>query len=488
MSLTSLFTSSIAVVSSALAAAPQSRLNRFTSLTRREYSHYNKQVEDILLTKFYSKLNFNPEYQRPIGWSPEKMNAFILSVMKNQFISPVLTYELQESDKSTGRYTPDTVFDYEVMDGQHRLYTLNAFNSAKLQKIPGSTKEHIVHCNLEYVDENGNRFNEHIFHHQTEDTENWCREKKIVAKYLNEEEQKAFDKTNIEFVTIKSKMTMNERRVEFMSLQGGAPVRGSDLLKNEVVRCRLMAYLNQYGYEEMMRNTFLEICSKKGKKYWTQWVSRCFMLQKDLSDTPSETFLFPDKKYEKHIKIGHSSLNPSDYEFAEFHYKFLDFIDFLSKLNDIDLNVTQMFALFYYISHNTYNHKTLQSHMRNFSKEGQIYKGLWENSPETDMRRRYFNRCLEQLREMTEPAAPYDERPITKSLKKDVWKKCQNGFCEICRTTKIAKDSFECGHIQSRALGGQTELDNLIPICFDCNRSMGTRNAYEYRDDVYPLL
>jgi 5-methylcytosine-specific restriction endonuclease McrA len=279
---------------------------------------------------------------------------------------------------------------------------------------------------------------------------------------------------------------MNERRAEFLSLQNGKPVRGSDLLKNEV-RCRLMAKLNQHGYEEMMRQ-FFDHCSKKAPKFWANWVAKMYLMME--TDKPEDVFVIGDSKIAKRIKESHSSLNPSDDEFAEFHYKFLDFVEFLSELEEsIVLNPTQMFVLFYYIAHHEYTREVLHSHMRNFSKEGQVrkFKNLWEKD-DCEPRREYFNSCLEQLSRMTEPAKPYDYRQPGKSLKKKVWKKCVNGICEICRQTEITKDSFECGHIQSRALGGQTELDNLIPICRDCNRSMGTRNAYEYRDDVYPLL
>jgi hypothetical protein len=38
----------------------------------------------------------------------------------------------------------------------------------------------------------------------------------------------------------------------------------------------------------------------------------------------------------------------------------------------------------------------------------------------------------------------------------------------------------------ARALGGQVTIENLIPICFTCNRAMGTRNAWEFKRDMYP--
>jgi len=52
-----------------------------------------------------------------------------------------------------------------------------------------------------------------------------------------------------------------------------------------------------------------------------------------------------------------------------------------------------------------------------------------------------------------------------------------NGPCPICNTTiKIGKNGFHCGHIKSEANGGETNLDNLRPICSTCNFKMGAMN------------
>ena len=46
--------------------------------------------------------------------------------------------------------------------------------------------------------------------------------------------------------------------------------------------------------------------------------------------------------------------------------------------------------------------------------------------------------------------------------------------------------NFECGHIIPESKGGETNEDNLIPICGLCNKSMGTRNMYEYTKEIFP--
>jgi 5-methylcytosine-specific restriction endonuclease McrA len=110
---------------------------------------------------------------------------------------------------------------------------------------------------------------------------------------------------------------------------------------------------------------------------------------------------------------------------------------------------------------------------------------MWESKDEREPRREYFNRCLTQISSITERALPLDDRQISKSLKKLVWAKCVDEMCAICED-EITEKEFEAGHIVARALGGQVNIENLIPICFECNRGMGTRNAYEYKKDMYP--
>ena len=55
--------------------------------------------------------------------------------------------------------------------------------------------------------------------------------------------------------------------------------------------------------------------------------------------------------------------------------------------------------------------------------------------------------------------------------------------CLCCRHSIITIKTFECGHVQPRAKGGTTDLQNLKPICSNCNQGMlraGNLNMYEY--------
>jgi hypothetical protein len=72
------------------------------------------------------------------------------------------------------------------------------------------------------------------------------------------------------------------------------------------------------------------------------------------------------------------------------------------------------------------------------------------------------------------------KKVISKKLREEVWlkhfgktfsSKCPVQWC----TREISVFAFEVGHNIPESKGGKTTIDNLIPICGECNRSMGDR-------------
>lgn len=70
---------------------------------------------------------------------------------------------------------------------------------------------------------------------------------------------------------------------------------------------------------------------------------------------------------------------------------------------------------------------------------------------------------------------------IPKAIREQVWltfigkkfeHKCFVNWCE----NKMTPFSFECGHNIPESKGGSLDIDNLRPICSNCNKSMG--NVY----------
>ena len=78
-----------------------------------------------------------------------------------------------------------------------------------------------------------------------------------------------------------------------------------------------------------------------------------------------------------------------------------------------------------------------------------------------------------------------NRRKIPQVKRKMVWERyignVVNSKCYCCGISEINSiNNFECGHVISKAMGGDESIDNLRPICSSCNKSMGTENLYEF--------
>lgn len=84
------------------------------------------------------------------------------------------------------------------------------------------------------------------------------------------------------------------------------------------------------------------------------------------------------------------------------------------------------------------------------------------------------------------PSVKRKKQTIPRNIKKIVWNTHlgQNkgiAKCLCCNVTDISQMSFHCGHIISEANGGGITVNNLLPICQNCNSSMGAMNMNEFK-------
>lgn len=75
--------------------------------------------------------------------------------------------------------------------------------------------------------------------------------------------------------------------------------------------------------------------------------------------------------------------------------------------------------------------------------------------------------------------------PIPYEIRQTVWSKTNSptanlGACYTCGHEMWFKD-MECGHVVAHALGGTTDVGNLMAVCRTCNRDMGIQNMESYR-------
>jgi 5-methylcytosine-specific restriction endonuclease McrA len=75
------------------------------------------------------------------------------------------------------------------------------------------------------------------------------------------------------------------------------------------------------------------------------------------------------------------------------------------------------------------------------------------------------------------------KKTIPKTIRNQVWRKyCGNKLdakC-FCCDQELAYECWEAGHVIAEANGGNTDIENLRPVCMSCNRSMGKTNMFEF--------
>jgi hypothetical protein len=83
------------------------------------------------------------------------------------------------------------------------------------------------------------------------------------------------------------------------------------------------------------------------------------------------------------------------------------------------------------------------------------------------------------------PTPPLSKPKIPQKVRIETWNKyigpdIAQHKCLCCKKSTIKMVDFECGHVKSYATGGSQEIDNLRPICRQCNGSMGTTNMIDF--------
>lgn len=82
------------------------------------------------------------------------------------------------------------------------------------------------------------------------------------------------------------------------------------------------------------------------------------------------------------------------------------------------------------------------------------------------------------------PISTQKKERIPTALREQVWLrqmgrvfegKCPTTWC----TNRITVFDFESGHCSPESKGGKTVLENLIPLCSRCNKSMSNTHTFE---------
>jgi 5-methylcytosine-specific restriction endonuclease McrA len=85
-----------------------------------------------------------------------------------------------------------------------------------------------------------------------------------------------------------------------------------------------------------------------------------------------------------------------------------------------------------------------------------------------------------------EKKTKYKKKAIPKTVKKATWDKWIGKDvgvtkCLCCEHQEIRQFEFHCGHVIAESKGGKTTVDNMRPICAQCNLSMGSMDMNEFK-------
>lgn len=94
-------------------------------------------------------------------------------------------------------------------------------------------------------------------------------------------------------------------------------------------------------------------------------------------------------------------------------------------------------------------------------------------------------RIAEEEKKKEKEDAKKKKQSIPKNVRMIVWnhyigEDIIKHKCLCCKKVTISNTNFEVGHVLSEKNGGSHEINNLRPICFACNHSMGSENMIDF--------
>ena len=440
-----------------------------------------QEIQYIMAT-MGGKIDLHPVYQRGISWSQENMCDLVNTIMHNGLIPGLLLYKLQADDEKA---QPN--FKHECVDGQHRLFTLYHFFNGLPVDIAGK-KSFMISLRYEQDDHVT-----HVFYAENEHTQKWAAETKLPHAYMTEEEKEQFDTFLLDVREIKNKLTLDQRRNIFLSLQKGVPVRGSDLYKNRVDIPLVKFLSEEKRLEEPTKSVFQLYLQQKPEKFWLHWLIRFFLIQKAGKEERVDAFLTKDSEITAMMKKNDPLFNTTAEQNDALAATLTRFFSFLSTMPaGTKLSHTLFFALFTtLLDMDDDLAKVVATHMRAMSTEGSAkQRKIWENR-QPEERKEYFENIVAQIASINTPApGPMARTNVPKKIREAVWKRdCGEsdvGKCCCCNDF-VSIGSWDCGHVLADKCGGKPTLDNLRVTCVSCNRSMGTENMDSFKARCYPL-
>ena len=405
------------------------------------------------IPRFYPTINVAPSYQRRPRHSQSKMGSILSHLMQGGFFLPIVLYRYKSDDK-IGDYK------FECIDGQHRLFVTSNFLAGKPVTVRGKT----FMITMDHEDEETHHIT-HVFYKKNADTEDWIKSHTDQDyAYMDEEQQTQFNGVRLPTLIFDERTSADQRRITFLRLQEGVPVRNSDLYKNHT-HLKLISFItDKMGWSSRMTDCLEATVTAPHIDYWLPWLIRLYLIH--TQEDCVEAFMTLDSKIIKMIKDNSADFNKEiTEEFKDDMELFFEFMEDLSP--DVTLDPCQFYALFTkIISLSPSEISILKANMPRWKGEKRFTK-LWQQDTKRYKmaeRRAYYISCIEQIDNLINP------RPVSQPMSRDAYRKY---LTDIGRP--VEGDQDIC-HIIASANGGADHSDNYTVASSSLNRSIGNRN------------
>ncbi len=301
----------------------------------------NEAVENVM-SRYRDRELFIPPYQRDADqWDDTKKSLFIESVL-NRLTIPAIYLAASEKNPEY----------FEVVDGQQRLTTLNAFYTNKLALLESGNCPYYGNS-PHYA---GKRYNE-----------------------LAELWQRAFRRYNLTLVTLPSNMELSLRLEIFRRInEGGTPLSGQDIRLSYYSESEVVKFIQTVGFFDPLREGSLRVIQDVGYPWpWSQYPVMCEQWKEwwtdsrtALGQTASEMFLWyliskyrndidrivaDRKQLERNLKLSFrgNSAEVLDITSAQFRYEDLNPTEprLLTNLKTLQEVEFPLFAKWWYQIH-----------------------------------------------------------------------------------------------------------------------------------------
>lgn len=419
------------------------------------------------------QLTLHPPYQRDACWNMEQKSYLIDSIMNN---IPLHNFLLYEKGK-----------DYECVDGQNRLLTIKEF-------IEQTPDENLFFWNVN---------DERIYYKDSDEWQLWIDEEaktpsqpkqstQPTYRAMTEDERSTFDKFILCIQTIDSELTLQNRMDIFRRYQNGTAIAACD----KFLASSHDSLHNQLIIEFNLRaegGPVDSLCSllKCHKSNWIWDLKRMILvfinheyeLKYSAIDQQKAPTIINDPK-------GDYKITREDYcRSLKTLYQFLEVFKYLEQLKEnMHMSIIVSLAYIWFnaapaLKNRLETPAIMLERIRCIVQNKEIKRNTM-NSRNNIKDMLISFPLIKEIIESTTPLpakeVPHAPSKVGKALRNKVWDTYLGNIakanCVCCNINQIDKTDFQAGHVEASANGGKNTLENLRPICRNCNDEMGTQH------------